>query len=437
MAPNCGVPMNHLCSLSNSTQERPLARSDAPDRATSSLAGWPRPLRGVEPALARAHCRRRSGSATVRDRHGGADRAAHGASRCGALATRLHHGQRMSATLGVDVGGTFTDFFLVDEETGETRTHKVASTPDDPSRAILQGLRALVPKGGLAFLAHGTTVATNALIQRRGGKVALVTTAGFKRPARDRPPDPAQDVRPEGRPPRAARAARAPLRGRRAHRPSGEVDPAARRCRHGACRSRCASERAESVRGLLSLLVPQSGARAAHGRGAAGGAARTSTCRSPARCSRSSASTSGFRPPCSTPILQPVVGRYISPTRSRRSKHAPQAAHRHQPVLGRPDVGRRAPRMPIRTALSGPAAGVVGADPHGAALRPPRSDHLRHGRHLDGCLPHPRRQGGMAFGRSVAGFPVRLPSIDIHAVGAGGGSIAWIGRDGLMKRRAA
>src|SRR5437868_2903840 len=86
----------------------------------------------------------------------------------------------MSATLGVDVGGTFTDFFLLDEETGEARTHKVASTPDDPSRAILQGLRALVPKGGLAFLAHGTTVATNALIQRRGGKVALITTAGFR-----------------------------------------------------------------------------------------------------------------------------------------------------------------------------------------------------------------------------------------------------------------
>ena len=57
----------------------------------------------------------------------------------------------MSATLGVDVGGTFTDFFLMDEASGETRTHKVASTPDDPSRAILQGLRALIPEGDLAF----------------------------------------------------------------------------------------------------------------------------------------------------------------------------------------------------------------------------------------------------------------------------------------------
>src|SRR5262245_63718238 len=86
----------------------------------------------------------------------------------------------MSATLGVDVGGTFTDFFLRDEASGETRTHKVASTPDDPARSILQGLRALTTAGGLSLLAHGTTVATNALIQRRGGEVALITTAGFK-----------------------------------------------------------------------------------------------------------------------------------------------------------------------------------------------------------------------------------------------------------------
>src|SRR5215475_15098927 len=86
----------------------------------------------------------------------------------------------MRAILGVDVGGTFTDFFLRDFLTGQTRSHKIASTPDDPSRAILEGLSALVPSGALDFLAHGTTVGTNALIQRRGGRVALITTAGFK-----------------------------------------------------------------------------------------------------------------------------------------------------------------------------------------------------------------------------------------------------------------
>src|SRR5215468_4027475 len=86
----------------------------------------------------------------------------------------------MSAILGVDVGGTFTDFFLCDVLTGQARFHKIASTPDDPARAVLEGLSALLPHGALGFLAHGTTVATNALIQRRGGRVALITTAGFK-----------------------------------------------------------------------------------------------------------------------------------------------------------------------------------------------------------------------------------------------------------------
>src|SRR5262245_38665587 len=86
----------------------------------------------------------------------------------------------MSASLGVDVGGTFTDFFLMDEASGATRSFKVASTPDDPSRAIIQGLRAQAPDGSLSFLASGTTFATNTLIQRRGGNVALDTTAGFK-----------------------------------------------------------------------------------------------------------------------------------------------------------------------------------------------------------------------------------------------------------------
>src|SRR4029078_3084042 len=105
---------------------------------------------------------------------------ADGATGRSAVAAELGHGPRMSTTLGVDVGGTFTDFFLVDEATGETRTHKIASTPDDPSRAILQGLEVLVPNGGLAYLAYGTTVATNALIQRRGGRVALITTRGFR-----------------------------------------------------------------------------------------------------------------------------------------------------------------------------------------------------------------------------------------------------------------
>ncbi len=82
--------------------------------------------------------------------------------------------------IGVDTGGTFTDLVAVDGS--EIRIHKLASTPDDPSRAVLDGLEQLLGEGALAgiHVIHGSTVATNALLERKGARVALVTTAGFE-----------------------------------------------------------------------------------------------------------------------------------------------------------------------------------------------------------------------------------------------------------------
>src|SRR3982074_592728 len=83
---------------------------------------------------------------------------------------------------GVDTGGTFTDFVF--EAGGELRIFKLASTPDDPSRAIVAGLKRIAADTGSSLteieVVHGTTVGTNALLQRRGARVALVTTAGFE-----------------------------------------------------------------------------------------------------------------------------------------------------------------------------------------------------------------------------------------------------------------
>ena len=85
--------------------------------------------------------------------------------------------------VGVDVGGTFTDFCAFDRESGVVHLHKRSSTPENPARAIAAGLRELCEKfairpDSIERLSHGTTVATNALIQRRGAKVAMVTTRG-------------------------------------------------------------------------------------------------------------------------------------------------------------------------------------------------------------------------------------------------------------------
>jgi len=111
----------------------------------------------------------------------------------------------MSTLIGVDIGGTFTDVVVVDR--GRVTTAKVSSTPDDPSRGMIQGIgealdAAGIAPGSVASLAHGTTVATNALLERSGARTGLVTTRGFAdvlelarqdrphlyRPCSDRPP---------------------------------------------------------------------------------------------------------------------------------------------------------------------------------------------------------------------------------------------------------
>ena len=338
----------------------------------------------------------------------------------------------MSATLGVDVGGTFTDFFLVDEVTGETRTHKVASTPDDPSRAILQGLHALAPNGGLAFLAHGTTVATNALIQRRGGKLALVTTAGFKdlleigRQTRPKIYDLKAD-HPEPLVPRERRFEVAERVG-----PAGEVirplaDSDVQRV-IGDVKA-CGAE-SVAVCFLFSFLNPEHERRV-------GRALRAALPRIDVSLSCEVEPEFREYERLSTTVLnaflQPVAGRYMARLQAAVGALAPGTDIGICQSSGGLMSVERAAEMPIRTALSGPAAGVVGAV--AAGTRSARRDLITFdmgGTSTDVCLVRDGK-AEMAFGRSVAGFPVRLPSVDIHTVGAGGGSVAHIGRDGLMR----
>lgn len=87
----------------------------------------------------------------------------------------------MSVIVGIDVGGTFTDLYCVDAKSGAERILKVHSTPDDPSRALLDSLHAAqIDPSELEALLHGTTIATNAVIERKGARCALVTTSGFR-----------------------------------------------------------------------------------------------------------------------------------------------------------------------------------------------------------------------------------------------------------------
>ena len=87
--------------------------------------------------------------------------------------------------VGVDIGGTFTDFMLYDAESGAVHVHKVRSTPEDPGRAMVSGLVELCGAVGIApadvdAVFHGTTVATNAVLEHRGAEAGMLTTKGFR-----------------------------------------------------------------------------------------------------------------------------------------------------------------------------------------------------------------------------------------------------------------
>ena len=87
--------------------------------------------------------------------------------------------------IGIDVGGTFTDLFLFEEASGRTIRHKLPSTPDAPHIAPIEGIKKLLEKAGahsgdIAFVGLGTTVATNALLERKGAVTGLITTRGFR-----------------------------------------------------------------------------------------------------------------------------------------------------------------------------------------------------------------------------------------------------------------
>src|SRR4029453_4994375 len=113
---------------------------------------------------------------------------------------------QMPYRLGVDVGGTFTDLLMIDEDTGETWRAKTPPTPADPAVGVLAGLdkvcqTAAVDPGAISHLMHGTTVATNAILEGKGARVGLVVTEGYRQ---------GFPVAPAVPPARPARAARLP-----------------------------------------------------------------------------------------------------------------------------------------------------------------------------------------------------------------------------------
>lgn len=340
--------------------------------------------------------------------------------------------------IGVDVGGTFTDFAASNAETGQRHIHKRPSTPDDPSRAIIEGLAELLEKAGIRGdqverLAHGTTVATNALLQRKGAQVGLVTTRGFRdlveigRQVRPR----IYDLQEDAPPPLVRRDFRFEIRERIG--PGGEtVEPLSDADIQDLVDRLKANETIRSVAVclLFSFINPEHEARIA---------ARIRDELPHLFVSTSSGVQPEFREyeRFSTTLinafLQPEVSRYMERLRAAIGRIAPRAKLGIFQSSGGLMQVERAAEFPVRTALSGPAAGAVGAAAAGTRSGIGNLITLdMGGTSTDVCLIRGGRTARVNV-REIAGFRIRLPMVDIHTVGAGGGSIARIAPDGLMK----
>ena len=343
----------------------------------------------------------------------------------------------MGSLVGVDVGGTFTDFFASRKEDGATLVYKRPSTPHNPGEAIVRGLQEMAAAldfdpAQIERLCHGTTVATNALIQRRGGTVALVTTEGFRdllEIGRQTRPH-MYSLQIDHPAPLVPRKRRFEIRERLG--PDGEVLTELDEAGLAAVAEAVAANGAQScaVCCLFSFIDPAHEERIAEALKA----------RLPdLSLSLSSSVRPEFREyeRFSTTVLnaylQPVVASYLAYLEAEAAALAPDAAIRIYQSSGGLMSVETAKRYPIRTALSGPAAGAVGAVHTAKGANRPNVITLDMGGTSADVALIRGYDAGIGLDREIAGFPVRQPMVDIHTVGAGGGSVAWFDRDGLMK----
>jgi N-methylhydantoinase A len=342
-----------------------------------------------------------------------------------------------SLRIGVDTGGTFTDICLFDPANGRLSVWKLGSTPEDPSEAIAAGIAQALDEAGqgggqVGFVGHGTTVATNALIQGRVAATGMITTAGFR------------DVIEIGRQTRPA------LYDLQVEKPRPLVPRDLR------------LEVAERLRfdGSLASPLDEAGARAAVRQLREAGVAAVAVCflyahLAPAHEARLRAilaeempgafvSTSHEVAPeyreyerFSTtvvnaalgPVMRGYIGRLGPRLRALGVAPAPHLTQSNGGVIS----AEAAAEYPVRTVLSGPAAGVMGAlaiaaaAGHGAAITFDMG-----GTSTDVALIQDGRPQ-MATDTQLHGHPLKVPMLDIHTVGAGGGSIARVDAGGHLK----
>lgn len=342
----------------------------------------------------------------------------------------------MSTVIGVDVGGTFTDFFILDTATGATSVFKTSSTPANPALAIAEGLRAILESGladarAISRISHGTTVGTNALIERKGADVTLIVTRGFRdllEIGRQTRPH-LYSLQIDAPEPLVPRSRRLEVTERMLGDGSVKVPLEVSEIDRVVAQARADGSRAVAICLLFSFLNPTHERELAEALAAAG-------CRLVSASSEVQPEFREFERMSTTVLnayLQPLMVNYLQSLAEAVREIAPAATLSINQSSGGLMSAARAARLPVRTALSGPAAGAVGAAYIARSARRPNVLTLdMGGTSADVCLIRDATCG-ISYEGSVGGFPVRLPMVDVNAVGAGGGSIAWMDRDGLLK----
>ncbi|HTZ36769.1 MAG TPA: hydantoinase/oxoprolinase family protein [Stellaceae bacterium] len=345
--------------------------------------------------------------------------------------------------IGVDVGGTFTDIVFADTASGRTSIHKVPTTPDDPARGVIAGIVELcardgIPRDAINHVLHGTTIGTNAVLEHKGAVTGMITTAGYRdiahigRHQRPQHYSIRQEVPWQNRP-LAKRRHRLTVAERVAP-PKGEVlvplDEAA--VREAARALKAAGVEAIAVCFLFSYLNPAHEARAA--------AIVREEWPQAFVCTSSGVSPQ-FREfeRFTTALLNAFVGprlkTYVGEL-DRGLGEAGLAADLHVMCSnGGVATAATVAQSPVLTLLSGPAAGVLGGAWSGALSgRRQLITFDVGGTSADiGIAVDGRFAEATARDTWIGGFPVLAPMIDIHTIGAGGGSIAYIDEGGAFR----
>lgn len=345
--------------------------------------------------------------------------------------------QKTGARIGIDVGGTFTDFVLSNPNDGSLTYYKEPSTPDDPSRALIEGLQSLLTKAGMTSadvgtLMHGTTIGLNAIIQRRGATIALVVSKGYRdilEIARSRMPS-SFDFHASKEEPLVPRLRIVEVDARlSAH---GEVTKAADEAELDRVAAELKSLGVDAaalvlINGYTTPSVEIGMAKTLSEK--AGGLSITSA----AAIWPEIREYERTLVACLNAYIQPLMQRYFAGLTKGLERDGVVA-----PILVTASNGGSlslvsADERPVETILSGPASGVMAAARLAQAADVKSIITFDMGGTSSDIAVAQAGSAELATRTDIGGLPLVLPVVDVSAIGAGGGSIVWVDAHGLLK----